>query len=154
MPVRRGECETSLLVSPGTHQLSTLQASQDGPELSECRQEAQLSREDLRFVVTAVAPPLQSSLGGGEGHRKTSEDRSTRFPLLKMGRRVLFKTLLEGTLGLTQFCSFRQQSKHNPNTISWKKHSAIRHASTYNTNKHPFSITLLRIPTAFHRWYL
>ena len=118
MPVRRGECETSLLVSPGTHQLSTLQASQDGPELSECRQEAQLSREDLRFVVTAVAPPLQSSLGGGEGHRKTSEDISTRFTLLKMGRRVLFKTLLEGTLGLTQFCSFRQQIKHNPNTIS------------------------------------
>lgn len=58
----------------GRHQLSTLQASQDGPELSDCRQEAQRSREDLKFVVRAVAPPLLSSLGGGEKHRKTSED--------------------------------------------------------------------------------
>lgn len=63
------------------HQFSTLQASQDGPELSDCRQEAQRSREDLKFVVEAVAPPLLSSLGGGEEHRKTLEDRSNRFPL-------------------------------------------------------------------------
>lgn len=94
--------------SPGRHQLSTLQARQDGPELSECRQEAQHSREDLKFVVRAVAPPLLSSLGGGEGHRKTSEDRSNCFSLLKMGRQVLFKTVLEGTLGLMQFRTIKQ----------------------------------------------
>lgn len=60
--------------SLGRHQLSTLQSGQDGPELSDCRQEAQRSREDLKFVVRAVAPPRLSSLGGGEERRKTSED--------------------------------------------------------------------------------